>query len=380
MLAQVNTLVQPLRARAPETERLRRMHPETLLDLTEAGVFTLTMPTEVGGHQADEDILVEVLAQIARGCPSTAWIATSILLANVIPAFMADKASEEIYATPNLRITTSFEPTGQAVPVVGGYRVTGQWRWNTGSVHGNWFAAGCMVPGEENAGPRMVLIPAGDVKHQNNWRAAGMAGTATNTTAADDVFVPAVRSIAVSDLTEGRYPARRYSDVPYFNRPFVMLLNTLDAPTPLGMARGAMDCFIDTMATRGGITYTAWQKAAEAPLLHHQLATAQYDLEAAEMFMSRLTTLYRVALQRPPTIMERTQARAYAGHIASLSRSCVNRLFEASGASQSVLAADIQRYFRDVNVLHQHAGIQPTSGDEAYGRVLVGLEPNNQIV
>ena len=41
----------------------------------------------------------------------------------------------------------------------------------------------------------------------------------------------------------------------------------------------------------------------------------------------------------------------------------------------TLLAADIQRYFRDINVLHQHAAIQPNSGDEAYGRVLAGLDP-----
>jgi alkylation response protein AidB-like acyl-CoA dehydrogenase len=30
-----------------------------------------------------------------------------------------------------LRITTAIAPTGQAVPVDGGYRVTGQWAWST---------------------------------------------------------------------------------------------------------------------------------------------------------------------------------------------------------------------------------------------------------
>ena len=58
----------------------------------------------------------------------------------------------------------------------------------------------------------------------------------------------------------------------------------------------------------------------------------------------------------------------------------VNQLFEASSASRTLLAADIQRYFRDINVLHQHAAIQPNSGDEAYGRVLAGLDPNSEIV
>jgi 3-hydroxy-9,10-secoandrosta-1,3,5(10)-triene-9,17-dione monooxygenase len=380
VLAQVNTMVGQLRARAPETERLRRMHPDNLRDLTEAGVFRLAMPTDVGGYQADDGIVAEVLAQISRGCPSTGWMCTIMMVSNVIPALLADEAADEIYATPDLRITTTIAPTGQAVPVEGGYRVTGQWTWNTAGVHSNWFTAACVVPGEEDSGLRAMLMPTTDVEHQDNWRSAGMVGTATNIATVQNVFVPTARTILVQDLAEGHYPTRRYSRVPYFNRPFVMYINAGSAPALLGMARGAMDCFMNTLPTRGLITYTAWTKAAEAPLLHHQLAKAQYDLEAAEMFTSRLTAMYRRVLLRAPTIMERAQARAYIGHIASLSRACVNQLFEASSASHTLLSADIQRYFRDINVLHQHAAIQPNSGDEAYGRVLAGLDPNSEIV
>jgi len=380
VLADVNTLVDRLRVRAPETERLRRMHPDNLRDLTEAGVFRLAMPSDVGGHQADEDIVAEVLAQISRGCPSTGWMCTIMLISNVIPALLADEAADEIYATTDLRITTTIAPTGQAVPVDGGYRVSGQWTWNTAGVHSNWFAPGCIVPGEEDSGPRLVLMPTTEVKHQDNWRAAGMAGTATNIATVGDVFVPAARTILVKDLAEGRYPTRRYSYLPYFNRPFVLYINAGSAPALLGIARGAMDCFMQTLPTRGAITYTAWPKAAEAPLVHHQLAKAQYHLEAAEMFTSRLSALYRGVLERPPTILERAQARAYIGHIASLSRACINQLFEASSASHTLLTADIQRYFRDINVLHQHAAIQPNSGDEVYGRVLAGLDPNSEII
>jgi 3-hydroxy-9,10-secoandrosta-1,3,5(10)-triene-9,17-dione monooxygenase len=252
--------------------------------------------------------------------------------------------------------------------------------WNTAGVHSNWLASACVVPGEEDLGPRVILMPTTEVEHQDNWRAAGMAGTATNIATVTDVFVPAARAILMNDLAEGRYPSRRYSQLPYFNRPWVMWINAASAPALLGMARGAMDCFMQTLPTRGAITYTAWSKASEAPFLHHQLAKAQYDLEAAEMFTSRLSALYRGVMHRPPAMMERAQARAYIGHIASLSRACVNQLFEASSSSHTLLAADIQRYFRDINVLHQHAAIQPNSGDEAYGRVLAGLDPNCEIV
>ena len=217
-----------------------------------------------------------------------------------------------------------------------------------------------------------MLLP-NDVEHQDNWRAAGMAGTATNSATVNDVFVPAARTILVNDLAEGRYPTRQYSRLPYFNRPFVMYINAGSAPALLGMARGAMDCFMHTLPTRGAITYTTWPKAAEAPLLHHQLAKARTTSRPPRC--SRAGSARCIAESSTgPRRSWRAQARAYIGHVASLSRACVNQLFEASSASHTLLAADIQRYFRDINVLHQHAAIQPNSGDEVYGRVLAGLD------
>lgn len=380
VLIRVNALVHELRVRAPETERLRRMHPENLRNLTEAGLFRLAMPTDVGGYEADEHVFAEALAQIARGCPSTGWMCTIMSISNLIPALLADEAADEIYATPDLRISTAVAPSSQAILVDGGFRVTGRWSWNTAGIHSNWFAGACVVRGEEDRGPRLLLMPSTTVQHHDSWYAAGMAGTATNIATVNDVFVPASRSVLFKDLAEGDYPARRYSHLSYFNRPFVMFMNACSAPALLGMARGAMDCFMMTLPTRGAITYTAWAKAAEAPLLHHQLARAQYSLEAAEMFMERLTGLSVGVRGRGPTLLERARARAYIGHIASLSRQCINQLFEASSASQTLLAADIQRYFRDINALHQHAAIQPNSGDEVYGRVLTGLDPRSEIV
>jgi alkylation response protein AidB-like acyl-CoA dehydrogenase len=141
-----------------------------------------------------------------------------------------------------------------------------------------------------------------------------------------------------------------------------------------------MDSFMRTLPTRGAITYTSWSKAADAPVLHHQLAKAQFALEAAEMFTARLSQLYHDALEGPPSMQQRVQARAWIGHVATLARSCVNQLFEASSASQTLLAADMQRYFRDVNVLHQHAAIQPNSSNELYGRFLAGLGPNSDVL
>jgi 3-hydroxy-9,10-secoandrosta-1,3,5(10)-triene-9,17-dione monooxygenase len=378
VLLRVTELVPTLRSRGRETEQLCRMHPDTLRELTEAGVFKLTMPADVGGYEADDYVITEVLTQIARGCPSTSWICTIMLSLNVLPALLSDAAADQIYATPDLRMTGVLAPTGRATAVDGGYRVTGEWKWNTGGVHSNWVVPTSVVTTDSGETPIMTIIPTSQVQQHDNWRAAGMAGTATNILTVTDVFVPTSHTVSVDGLVQGGIPSGRYRGNPYFTRPFVMWASVLSTPTLLGTARGAMDVFMQVLPTRGAITYTPWTKAAEAPLLHHQLAKAQFELEIAEMYQEKARSLMCSALMRTPTVFERVQARAWLGQAATHSRACVNGLFEASAASQVTLDCDLQRYFRDINVLHQHGLIQPHSSDELYGRVLAGLEPDTE--
>ncbi len=376
VLRRVTELVPTLRARGRETEQLRRMTPENVRELTEAGVPKLTLPADVGGYQADSRHLCEVLAQIARGCPSTGFICLITLATQPMPAMFGDVAADEIYATPDVWITGPLAPTGKAVPVEGGYRLTGEWRWNTGGVHSNWLAVGCMAGVEPDAEHVMALVPASQVVQLDNWNGAGMAGTATNIARISDVFVPSSRVLSAQRLMDADLPARRYSSDPYFNRPWVMLANTLAAGTLTGMARGAMDVFLQVLPTRGPITYTGWTRAAEAPVLHHQLARAQNHLEIAEMYTERLVRQFDTALERQMSVFERVQSRGWFGAVTENARACVTELFRASSASQVVLDTDLQRYFRDVNVVSQHAHLQPNSATELYGRVLAGLEPD----
>lgn len=51
--------------------------PQASLDaLDEAGVFRMMAPKKYGGDEASFETQCRVLADIARGCPSTSWVAT----------------------------------------------------------------------------------------------------------------------------------------------------------------------------------------------------------------------------------------------------------------------------------------------------------------
>lgn len=375
VLSRVTKLVPMLRARARETEKLRRMHPDTLRDLAAAGVFRLTIPAHDGGYEADDAVVASVLTQIARGCPSTGWICLIILSGQPVPALLGEDAADEVYATRDLRITVAIAPTGSATPVAGGYRVSGQWQWNSGGVHSNWVAVGALTT-EEDAVHRIFLIPVSQAVQLDTWHAAGLAGSASNGLRINDVFVPSSRTLPVKQMMDGDFPQRRYSANPYFNRPWVMFASFIAGAVMLGMARGAMDVFMEVLPTRGPITFTGWTKTAEAPVLHHQLARAQLDLEGAELFQDKLLRQWQSALERKMTTFDRVQSRAWLGEITRLARDSATGLFRASGASHVVLDADIQRYFRDINTAAQHAHLQPNSSSELYGRVLAGMGPD----
>jgi hypothetical protein len=106
-----------------------------------------------------------------------------------------------------------------------------------------------------------------------------------------------------------------------------MLASFSAGATMLGMARGAMDVFMEVLPTRGPITFTGWTKTAEAPVLHHQLARAQLDLEAAELFQDKLLRQWQAALDRKMTLFDRVQSRAWFGEITRLVRDCATGLF-----------------------------------------------------
>jgi len=66
-------LVPALRERAAAAEAGREMPKETIEDLHRTGLFRFHQPKAFGGMELDFVAVVDIAAELARGCPSTAW-------------------------------------------------------------------------------------------------------------------------------------------------------------------------------------------------------------------------------------------------------------------------------------------------------------------
>ena len=375
LIQRAAALVPTLRNNAVAAEAARRVPEASFEALSEAGIFRMMAPKRYGGDEADFQTQCDVLAEIGRGCPSTSWVATIFSAMGWLAGVFPDEAQDEVFEGRDPRISGVFSPTGTAVPKGGGFVVNGRWPFNTGCHGAKWTVLNAVV-GEGAAGvPTCVLAKSSELKVLDDWHASGMAATGSNTIVAENVFVPAHRSLPLPEMIEARYPPRHNASSRYFNYPTAAVLTVNAGGTPLGIARGALETFVERLPGRG-ITYTTYTNKSEAPVTHLQLGEASLKIESADAHVRRAAALLDDHSGGPMSMESRVKARAHIAYATGLAREAVDTLFYASGASSIQTQIPIQRFQRDIQALANHAIMHPQTTIELYGRVLCGLPPN----
>ena len=372
-------LVPRLAGTAVATEQAKRVLPEQFDALADAGVFRMTAPRKYGGDEVDFQTQCDVLAHVARGCPSSSWVATIFSAMSWLAATFPDDAQEEIFASRDPRISGVFSPTGTAIPVDGGYRVSGRWGFNTGGQGSEWTVVNALLGSGAEAMPLCCIVTSSDLSRLDDWHASGMAGTGSHTILAHDIFVPARRAQPLPAMIGGAYaPSRHNAREPYFNLPLAAVLTVNGGGTPVGIAKGALDAFFARLPGRP-ITYTTYTNQAEAAITHLQTGEAALLLDSADAHIRRAAALLDQPPEQPLSTRSRVKARAHVAYATGLARQTVDLLFHSSGASAIQSHVPIQRFQRDMQALANHAVMHAPTGIELYGRVLCGLEPNTPL-
>ena len=87
-----------------------------------------------------------VYEEITRADAATGWVLTTCGFAGGIAgAYLDNDAVRSIFGAGMPVIAGSGAPTGQAVPVDGGYRLSGQWSYGSGILHATHLHTGAMI-------------------------------------------------------------------------------------------------------------------------------------------------------------------------------------------------------------------------------------------
>lgn len=377
LLAAAKDLRPVLASRAERTDRERRLPDETIRDLLDAGLFRVSGHQRRGGHGLSTIESLEITAELAKGCASTAFVQALLDGARgVVVSMLPEDGADEVFADGDPLITGVLAPTGMAVPVDGGYLVNGAWAYSTGCLHANWGMAGVMVgDGDGNVvDGGTVYMRMSELTIEDTWHMAGMRGTGSNTMVARNVFVPSNRASLQSEMG-AKFANIDFSSMePVDLRPFAEVFALVLLGPVLGAAEAALQLVIDNVDKRG-VAYFTFEKQSDSPVIMTQIAQAAMYIDTAWLHVRRAAEVVDAAAHTGPLdSVTSGRCRADTGHAMSAVRKAVDLLMNVSGTSAFAQSNALQRIWRDVAVASRHGYLNTGPVLEIYGRALCGVE------
>jgi alkylation response protein AidB-like acyl-CoA dehydrogenase len=243
LVAQATDLLPLIRSHAQANEDGRRVCDEVVQALEDAGFFGIAVPNHRGGKGASFRTLVDTIAEVSRVDGSTGWTVALLNLCTWIASLYSERALDEVFgANPNARACGISTMPARSERVPGGYRLTGEWAYASGSFHAQWAVLGINLGARQDGSPRLGLglVPLSDLTIKDTWHIAGMRATGSNTLVADDIFVPDHRIQAFENMAMDIY-AREWDEEPNCHATFLPVCQMVQGAPQLGLARAAID-------------------------------------------------------------------------------------------------------------------------------------------
>ncbi len=368
-------LVPTLRERAGMTEKLRQIPQETVDDFHALGILRIAQPTRFGGYDIDYPAVLDIAAELGRGCGSSAWCYGVWAAHNWVAGMFPEKAQKEYWSESiDVLASASVDPSrAKVTSAKDGYLLSGRWSFSSGCDAAGW----AILAGVGPAGLIWLMVSRSDFTIIDNWFVSGLRGTGSKDIEVNEAFVPEHRVVSVADLREGRSPGRTIHGTPNFRIPLQnMFAYSLAAPV-VGMAQGALEAFEEHMG--GRIDYTTSEKMAENAPVHIRLSEAQAEVHSARLIMANdgREIVAKAMSEEATSLKERAHVRRNHGYVARISVRAVDRLFEAAGGHALFDDNPMQRFHRDIHAASHHFGLAWETPAEEYGRMRLGLEPKN---
>lgn len=362
-----------LESKAAEHEQNSELSQEVIDKLTEIGVFAMAGPRRVDGLAQSSQSMARVAAELAKGCPSTAWVYTiynsCLWLASKLPA----EIQEQIFANGVPLICSPQNGIGHLVPDGDGYRLTGRWNYATGSHHAAWTLVPALSP---EGSPVLAVMPMSDVDLDYTWQVAGMKGTGSDTVVANDVAVPAGMIAAFSDIAV--CPPATVDEAVRVASDYWVNYPILRAKA-LGVLVGCAEGLLEYITAKSGspIIYSIYAHKSDSAAYHASIGEAATQIQAARRLVEDSCARIDAAARNGwvQSLEERTEARGEGALVIRLLHDAIERLMDLGGSSGFTTTAPAQRYWRDFATGSRHVLFNSQISYEQAGRRVLGIEP-----
>jgi alkylation response protein AidB-like acyl-CoA dehydrogenase len=386
-LVQAAADLQPvLRDYHDEIEREQRMPPALFEQLREAGFYKMVIPRSLGGLQVDTLTFLRTVETLAEGAGSVGWNLGNGGVGQLVTLGLPDDGVEEIYGKrPDTVIAGTAVPGGgKAVPVKGGYRVTGHWQFGSGCNEASWMLGSFQVLGDDGeprrhpqggslywrgvfARSEVEIVPG-------SWDVAGLRGTGSFDWTVKDVFLPERRTMPQIGIPLenqwARWPGVMYS------LPVQCWVGPHHSAVITGIARAGFDALINLAGgktPRGRMTGALLCENAQ---VQDAVGRADAILNAGRAYRSaQIADLWAtVASGEETTLEQRARCRLASTYAADSAREAMDLVYRHGGSTSFKRESRLAECWRDLHTVGQTVTLAP----EWYpigGRVYLGMDP-----
>ena len=356
-----------IEAAAADAEDNCRLPTEMIHTLAERGLFAMVIPEQYGGTQRSARECMEMIDALSYIDSATGWCAMIYTTTAMLGSFLPEDWAKKVYGISkegdNFQCPIgagAAAPSGNGQVVDGGIRASGRWAWGSGSHHADWICGGTLVEkdGELVRHPtgdpavHVLFFPKDEVKLHTNWNPSGLRGTGSVDFEVNDVFVP-----------DGRWTilgaSRRQVDATLYRFPFFGFFASAVACVPIGIARRAIDDFVDIAQNKVPVAASSTLATASIPQLRFGEAESLV-LGAKDYLFSTIDRVWeRIVETGKATEEDRRHLRLAATRATLMCTEAVDILYNAAGGTALQGDCSLQKHFRDIHAATQHRMVSP---------------------
>jgi len=375
LVAEAERIADDIAAARAEGDELRRLPDAVWKQLLEGGFLRSLQPRRWGGGETHIVEFVDAIIALSSASPSAGWVAGVIGVHPWQLALFDDRAQQEMWsADPTTMHSSSYNPTGKAEPVDGGYKVWGRWSFSSGCDHCRGVNLGAIVAGGEIPEFRSFLLLPDQYRIDDNWNVAGLKATGSKDIVVEETFVPEYRTQSHLDYALGApLPGQERNDGPLYRLPWSVVFNMALAASVVGSARGFVDEWIEQTKDRVG---AGTGRLANDPLVQRRLADAVWDIDAAvALLRADAQTMWdRAEAFETPSMDDRARMRWTMNRaVERVADACV-ALYRAASGRTAFVDHPLHWRFQDLQTGLGHAFLVPDPLARAVGGALLGTD------
>lgn len=347
-----------------ETEQLGRLPQEVLNALYEIDALRVMVPKEYGGLEWPLPEIVHFFEDLAQADGNVGWVVNLVAGANMFSGYLDENTARSVFSDAKVCCAGSGAPSGKAVKVSGGYRLTGRWKYASGSAHATHFTANAYlydrqgVPIENERKQKMLsfIFETQYVQIYDTWHTTGLCATSSNEFSVDDIFVP--EDQAFSLLT----PSKQASGALY-RFPFNVLAVLNMAVMPVGMGMHFIDLYNSLLESKKPLNENVVLKENEIIKQLTKQAIPPF-LVAREDMYSTLETIWTRYVNKDDVSLNLLDDLTDRARIAAeKARRMLFLLYPVCGMNMVFPTSHLNKVWRDMSVASQHYLLAPQNFD-----------------